>query len=220
MYLSGHNKNVLSYVCNGRYLDREPGRDMPRPAPVPVRMWLRTTPTGDLDDNTGARCEHAGVTETGYTPTEIAREVRCDPRTIRRYLANPDQLGIELRGYRPESKAARGGGPGSRCIYHTGGYPGGSFPGRALMWNGCHPESAECGGEGPGMDGPCECRPARRLLSHPSPGIGGVGHNSILARPCATASHRCLGNQWTLDRIRSGIRPLPGSGHPWSGIRF
>ena len=28
MYLSGHNKNVLSYVCNGRCLDREPGRDM------------------------------------------------------------------------------------------------------------------------------------------------------------------------------------------------
>jgi transposase len=29
----------------------------------------------------------------GYTPTEIARRVQCDPRTVRRYLANPALLG-------------------------------------------------------------------------------------------------------------------------------
>ena len=29
----------------------------------------------------------------GYTPTEIARIVRCDPRTVRRYLADPALLG-------------------------------------------------------------------------------------------------------------------------------
>ena len=32
----------------------------------------------------------------GYAPTEIAREVRCDPRTVRRYLANPELLGKPL----------------------------------------------------------------------------------------------------------------------------
>lgn len=29
----------------------------------------------------------------GYTPTEIARQVGCDPRTVRRYLADPTLLG-------------------------------------------------------------------------------------------------------------------------------
>ena len=28
----------------------------------------------------------------GYTPTEIARQVQCDPRTVRRYLADPDLM--------------------------------------------------------------------------------------------------------------------------------
>jgi len=38
----------------------------------------------------------------GYTPTEIARQVACDPRTVRRYVADPTLL------TKPATRAKRG----------------------------------------------------------------------------------------------------------------
>ena len=40
----------------------------------------------------------------GYTPTEIARRVQCDPRTVRRYLADPALLGKPVTRQKRGSK--------------------------------------------------------------------------------------------------------------------
>ena len=40
----------------------------------------------------------------GYSPAEIARRINCDPRTVRRYLDNPELLGKPITRKRRGSK--------------------------------------------------------------------------------------------------------------------